>query len=588
MFTLYRSRLKADSNTYHAAPEDNVVNFGEYVLRYRGTGFRYAGGTGVYLDGYMIPRRNLARQHWIKDQYELVAHLYSEYGAGLTEYIKGRFIAIVMKDDHIEIFLDQLGLYRAYYRNEGNDFIISDTVNGIREAIGEQEPDRVSVAMQALFHRVPGHYTVYNGIFKTTSADYFRISREGIIHNHYFNPLRLIDREISEGEIEIEDLAEVFQKNVSDLDSYLKPKRTLLTLTGGKDSRTILTALMGAGIKPVGITYGNNMSRDAVYAGMVADAAGIRHIIAVPPSDAQWHADGAKAIIGTGDPEISIHRNHRLYAFGMAAEETDFDTAFYTGYLGGEMLIGIYYDDLIFTGFLKQIWSGLPLRQLIPDRLGEYFILSDNQLIEKIVERTREIRCTDLSLPQKLREFHALFEIGLPHHIQDISLSSGFFRYSVPAFLDTEFLELLFRSRYNFRFRNASTVNPFKRHELFRVNMGIQHLLSPGLDSVPFGKRGYYNTSEYLRGPLAWSIVKGYRYLTDRRKYPPSFAYGTEYKEFLGGALAQACSDNSPAGDFYDTGAASASLAALKFPLSEKHLHKFSDIVTFKIGRAHV
>ena len=190
MFTLYRSGSKAASNADQATPDENVFSYGEYVLRYRGSGFRYTGGAGVFLDGYVVPRNNLNRQYWKNDQHELVAHLYSEFGTGLTEYIKGRFILIVMKEDHIEIFLDQMGLYRAYYRNDGRDFIISDTVRGIQGAGGEQEPDRVSLAMQALFHRVPGHYTVYRGIFKTTTADFFRISREGIIHDHYFSPLK--------------------------------------------------------------------------------------------------------------------------------------------------------------------------------------------------------------------------------------------------------------------------------------------------------------------------------------------------------------------------------------------------------------
>ncbi|MBK7490507.1 MAG: hypothetical protein IPI74_12100 [Bacteroidales bacterium] len=126
-------------------------------------------------------------------------------------------------------------------------------------------------------------------------------------------------------------------------------------------------------------------------------------------------------------------------------------------------------------------------------------------------------------------------------------------------------------------------MNPFRRHSLFRINMGVQHILCPELDTVPFGKRGTYNIREYLRGPLAWSLVKGYRYLNDRIKYPPSFSYGKEYVDFLAGELEEARSGRSPAGRYYDLERAVRGLDGLEFPLQEKDLHKYSAIVAFHI-----
>ena len=71
----------------------------------------------------------------------------------------------------------------------------------------------------------------------------------------------------------------------------------------------------------------------------------------------EWFEDEASRIVADLNPEINIHRSHRNYAFAQAAESTGSDAAFYTGYLGGELLMGIYFDDLIFTDFLKEIWK---------------------------------------------------------------------------------------------------------------------------------------------------------------------------------------------------------------------------------------
>ncbi len=557
------------------------VRYGEYVLSYCGNGYRREGDTGIFIGGYIIPRNDVFQQYCGMAQHELALHLYSIHGSSFTGYIKGVFVVIILKAVCVELYFDRTGLFRAFYCNPGGQFMVSNTVSLLAGAGVELIPDKASLSMQALFHRVPGRYTLYRDIFKTAGADHFMLEGGSVRHTRYCSPEYLMEMSQSADDVPLEEFAAVFRNNVINLNDFLKPESTLITLTGGKDSRTILAALLGAGIKPEGITYGNSLSRDAVYASIVAQAAGISHTVTAPPDDREWFKNEAVKITAAGDPEISIHRSHRRHAFTVASEMSGSDCAFYAGYMGGELLMGIYYDDLIFTGFLRKLWSGSTAESLMAERLREYFITPGQELLAEVSGRVRELACTDMSLSPAMREFHGLFEIGVPHHSQDITLASGFWNYAAPAFLDTDFLDLLFRSRDSFLFRDATTVNPFRRHALFRTNMGIQHILFPELDTVPFGKRGSYNTREYLRGPLAWSLVKGYRYLTDRIKYPHSFSYGKEYAGFLAGALDEARSGQSPAGRYYDLERAARGLDSLEFPLLEKDLHKYSAIVTF-------
>ena len=354
----------------------------------------------------------------------------------------------------------------------------------------------------------------------------------------------------------------------------------MITLTGGKDSRTILTALLGSGLKPVGLTYGNEESRDACYAGILAEEAGIRHIVVQPPDAKEWFESEASKIVADLNPEINIHRSHRNYSFALASEETGRDSAFYTGYLGGELLMGIYFDDLIFTDFVKTSWETGQITG-IPEKLAASYIKKDNVLIDAIADRIALMKCMDRGISFRMKALHGIFEIGIPHHSQDLYLSSGYWDYPYPFFLDIEFLELLFRSRYSFLRKDNKTRNPVRRYDLYSLNMRVQHILFPGLDNVPFGKRGYYTTSEYLKGPLFWSAVKGYRYLTDRRRFPPSFAYGENYRSFLIEGLENAIESRSSVNDCFETGKALSDLKSSGALPSEKLLHKYSDIVMF-------
>jgi hypothetical protein len=574
----FEARTDRGSVKHGAEADSHYVCCGEYVLRYSGSGYRLIGETGIYIGGYLLPRNTLFQGYGNAGQHELVSRLYAEHGRSFTDHVKGRFVVIIMKDGRVEIYFDHLGLYRAFYHISGTLFMISDTVRQLEEAGAPREPDRVSLAMQALFNRVTGKYTVYNDILKTTGADCFILEGNEVSHTHYFSPVTLAENGEDIAEPGIESFAQLFSDNVRHFNSFLGPQQSFITLTGGKDSRTILAALLGAGIRPEGITYGNKLSRDAIYAAMLAEKAGIRHTVITPPATEEWFASEARAIIDAGDPEINIHRSLRRHAFETASYETGKNCAFYTGYMGGEFLMGIFHDDLIFTGFLRDLWNGSHPDSLTEERLRACFIRSDREVLSAVRERIGEMACTDMALSHKMREFHAIFEIGIPHHTQDITLSSLFWDYPCPLYLDIEFLELLFKSRYSFLFRNASTRSPFRRHALFSLNMGIQHLLFTELDSVPFGKRGSYNNSEYLRGTLFWSLVKGYRFLTERKKYPPSFAYRKEYGAFISGVLSDAVAAESPLNEFYDVPGAVAGLEKLVFPLQEKYLHRYSAI----------
>ena len=551
-----------------------------HTLFYDGRGVRVFGETAVFIRGYILPRNSDYAGYGSTGQEELAASLYEKHGRAFTGHLKGYFIIIIFTPGEIDVFTDQAGLFRAFYSMQGDQFHLAGSAGLLGFAGLKPEFDSVSLGMQALFNRVPLHYTVFKGICKTTYGDSFCITEGKSERIRYWSPDDLPDyREDSTGP-DIDEFADLFRTNAFNFNRFLKPQSGLITLTGGKDSRTILTALLASGLKPAGLTYGNEKSRDAYYAGLLAGEADIRHIVVQPPDAKEWFESEASKIVADMNPEINIHRSHRNYSFAQASGETGRVSAFYTGYLGGELLMGIYFDDLIFTDFVKTSWETGQITG-IPEKLAASYLKKDNVLIDAIADRIALMKCMDRGISFRMKALHGIFEIGIPHHSQDLYLSSGYWDYPYPFFLDIEFLELLFRSRYSFLRKDNKTRNPVRRYDLYSLNMRVQHILFPGLDNVPFGKRGYYTTAEYLKGPLFWSAVKGYRYLTDRRRFPPSFAYGENYRSFLIEGLENVIESRSSVNDCFETGKALSDLKVSGALTTERLLHKYSDIVMF-------
>ena len=128
--------------------------------------------------------------------------------------------------------------------------------------------------------------------------------------------------------------------------------------------------------------------------------------------------------------------------------------------------------------------------------------------------------------------------------------------------------------------QNVKTKNLFKRHSLYWFNIFLQHKFYPGLDSVFYAKKGTYNTKEFLRGSMYWSLIKAVRYFLRSKKYPPTFSYNEDYRLYLIKKLKEIIADyNSPINEFYDVPRSLSSFLSEPVLTTESPLHKYSNIV---------
>jgi hypothetical protein len=534
----------------------------------------------VFLKGYVVPRNNIFDQFKKHGHLELIKELFSQHGNEFVNYIKGNFIVVIIVKDEIKIFTDHFGLNSCFYKFDERITAFSDSIDLLNKVGVELVPDNISLATKSIIHRnIPG-FTLYKGIYQTTPASYIKLNKNKFIISNYWTHDTLLKYQVdSSRSHDFAQYADFVKTNFNNFVSYLKPEAHTITLTGGKDSRTGLAALKSVGITPYGFTYGNKDSIDAVYARNLAGKITLEHYVFYPTCSEDWFDQITDEIISFGNPEISIHRAHRLNAFREMSQVSGPKSAYYAGYMAGEFLMGAYYDNLIFTKFLTDFWDHSTQQPLEPI-LKKYFHVPDSVHLDDILERISKLKALDLALPKEMHQFYGMFEIGVPHHGQDIFLAGQYFDYVYPFFIDIDFLEALFTSPYSFFFTDNKSKNLLKRYKLFELNLNIQHILCPQMDDILFGKRGSYNSKEFLRGRLYWSLVKSLRYIFQRQKYPPSFVYDSSFIKFLLTNLKALQNDaNNMLHEFYDVPKAISQISNVALPAAEGSLHRFSNIV---------
>lgn len=563
----------------HKVPYDleHIKTIHDYDFYASSGNVKYFEDITLFVDGYVIPRLTFYEQWKHLGQYELVYKLYKEYGEEFVEYIKGFFCIVLIEGDKINVYTDHFGIYKIFYMHFNNKFICSDSVYRLSDCNNLYRP---AVHIKGLLNREINGNTIFKNVRYSKPATRIKIKTNSVGINEYFDYSKMIEKDPETKSYQ--NFADLFKKLIIQYQFILNPEKSVISLTGGKDSRTALAALLAKNIFPVGLTYGSGESRDAVYAKRIAEEVKINHYVFNPEKTAVWYENESIEIIKKGNPLINIHRSHRFYAFRKMNEICGPDVSYYAGYMGGELLMGIYYDNLIFSKFLTDYWetSEEITDKKIKDILTQRFIRYDSSDFINIQEQLTELKSFDPLLDKLHRQFHGLFEIGIFHHSQDLFLARHFFKYPVPIFLDIDLLQELFASYYSFLYRDNKTRNLLKRYSLYEFNLNVQHLLCPLMDSVFFAKKGSYNTREFLKGPLYWSIIKSCRYLFEKKKYPPSFSYNNDYKKFLLKWLNEIVSDKSSViHEVYNVEDSIKSLSVSPVFTTENELLPYSSIV---------
>jgi len=545
-------------------------------LYYKEDLFDQFGDTGILIDGYIIPRHKYFNELKESSQFELIYSLYKKHGSELIRFLKGIFTIIIIEKDKTLIFNDHLGLNKSFIYENDSKFAISNDYKKIVSFIDEIELDYNAIAINSLFHHFLNGDTFIKQIKYLKGSTRLIFVEGRISKDIYWDYKKLMNDTIQP--LSYGESAATIKNILFQYANYLAPDKLALSLTGGKDCRTILAGLLNQDLKPYTFTYGDENSKDAFYAGKIAKGTGVEYEIITPDNSLVWYENVYDQIIRMNDPLINVHRAHRYHSFSKLRLNLGENTMLFGGYMGGEILMGLYYDDLIFTSFLRKYWEeNIPVHKLVEENLAYNFINPDKIQMDELISTITNYSFINEKEIRK-QHFHAAFEIGFLHHSQDINLAMGQMRYAVPLFMDIDLLELIFQSEFNLLYQDNKTNNIYKRYRLFDFNLNIQHVLYPGLDQYNFAKKGYFNTKEFLGNKTILTLLRAFRYYTDKQKFSPTYTYGKNYVDYIHDNLKKVKNFNHD-NDLFDLNSALKGIDNKAFGSQEKHWHRYSNIV---------
>lgn len=572
------------SSNQHLKDYNYITNAGSYSLYISGNVNIYK---SEYLQiaylGYIQPRNSIIHRYSNLNIYEVIEDLYKKHGSRFIEYVKGVFILVVCNKNKLFIYSDHFSLYKAFIYEDKGAWAFTTSLNALMDLGLDLVYEYKILPLYSLLNAIPGNRTIFKNVlrFESASCILIGLNRDTSI-SCYWDYRQLIEYSNRE-KIELNDFSTIIDQNFSNLINYQEHRNHLITLTGGKDSRTGLAALIKNNVKPVSVTYGNPNSKDAIYAKSTADLVGIQHKQYYPEDNQDYYHDTLNKIISIGDPDISLHRGHRLYAFSEIVEEFGDSTVLYGGHMGGELLMGLYYDGLIITEYLENFikTGNIGLNNFRFEKLFHSPKDIDKDYLLDYIHALNTFKSSNV----KDREFNAMFEFAIPHHRQDIYLIMKSVGMAYPFFLDIDFLELLFKSDYSFLNMESRSKNLFKRYDLYSVNIHIQNSLCMQMNSIPFGKRGSYSVNDYLKGRYIWSLKRSINYLIEsQRKYPPNYLYSNAFVDFVRYQLKKIRNSINEE-DHFNIDAAISDLSNLSCSVNELQLKPFTNLLMMNLYR---
>ena len=170
------------------------------------------------------------------------------------------------------------------------------------------------------------------------------------------------------------------------------------------------------------------------------------------------------------------------------------------GFMGGDYLKGIIYDDYITAKLIRLLESNEDrIDSHVSDILNKNFIRKNEINLDYLYQWIDNLDFIK-EVDKKKREFLYIFNvIGCLHDTQDTNIFGNNIKYTVNPFMDEDFLTLIFASKHSMMHKNNIRDNIFNRINQSSFHINVTHQLAPQLSDIEYAKRGYYYSKRIFR-----------------------------------------------------------------------------------------
>lgn len=431
---------------------------------------------------------------------ENLENLFQKYNGEFINKISGNFIIIKFNKDHFSIYSDRFGIRKFFYFQRGKSFIISDSLQFVK-SVCKERPSDMNIVLYSLMYHFVGGRTLFNNIFHNKPAEVIEYSGYNLVYSNYWEPETLLG--LQKKNISIKSIANLMSEIIQYYLSNIDINRLSLSLTGGADTRNLLSVFLANGLSPHIYTYGNIKSADCQKAISITRGLELSHKIHEINMNETVFEEYARKIVHMMGGLTSIHRVHRLLAVECEKYYADF---MFLGTLGGEFIKGVSEDDYIVPSIVFDNWYNEFLSsEMLKKYFSRKFLRYSDEMVSRTINFLNEEPYFQGSAVE--RKFNSLAYITAHlHDAQDINLYSTVMQEVFTPFLDNDYLEMIFSSDYPFTKKESMNNKYFRRVEnpVFAARF-LNETFKP---LIKYKYSGEHRPSEVLTNKYLAAIIK--------------------------------------------------------------------------------
>jgi hypothetical protein len=482
----------------------------------------------IWYDGWIVPRNECYSLYRGLKPEEIIHHIVTLGEVDFHKHIKGSFTLVVVYNGCLTIITDFHGISKVYYRAESRSIEYSNDYSLL--LYDKSTMEDLFPFILALFQHPVGGILPHAGIRFIDVPSYIRVNQSTVSRVAYWSPATSINRDAKS--ISVSHLVAEFQSVVQNTCDYLELTECAITLTGGRDTRSVLSALLNTNLVLRPFTFGNPSGKDVLVSRSVSDALNLNFTNPnINPLSAEHYDVWVSKLMHFKNPFISLHRTHRLQAFSEMRDKYNSIQFLFMGCMGGDYSKGISFNDYIVTTFLRLYYiDRLPLAECIRQVLTMHKMNYTDEIVKRIEAFIDEIVWLEKDWSKSAEMKLAFYFVGSTHDVQDMMLARycGFNVFS--PFMDIDFIEKQFQSDYNLFHAARNSINPMKRLRGGELQAQIICSLSEELGRLPLAND--YKPKDILGNRWVYTIKRIHRQIIKRPNFP-TFSYGSWFVSWV-------------------------------------------------------
>ena len=235
------------------------------------------GLVSVFLEGEIYTENN-------PDQIEEIERCYRKFGDEFASYLNGSFLTLIHDKTNRKIIIanDRIGSRPLFYKHVGNKLLFAPEVKSLLiDGIDDNEIHEGAIAHFLAMGRLLQNETFFKNIYRLPPASLLIFKDNNLLIKKYWRPFN--DQPVNDrsSEFNVNTLSNLINTAVKRRTEDHKKRRIGLSLSGGYDSRGILSACIRNSRSITSLSHGENPKKpycDIAIARTLSEKSNYKHI----------------------------------------------------------------------------------------------------------------------------------------------------------------------------------------------------------------------------------------------------------------------------------------------------------------------